>query len=100
MGGIVTFTVTTEANSPEVISKLTDDIASLGFRTALTETETGKPLHLPAGTYACPIQIDDQTEQLRHFYRSLVEIMRELKIKGKYFINMANQPVSYICGEL
>jgi len=100
MKGIVTFTVTIEANRSEVISQLTDEVAPFGFSTTLTETETGEPLHLPVGTYACPIQIDDQTEQMEYFYRGLVEIMRGLNIKGKYFINMAHQPISYVCGEL
>ena len=100
MGGIVTFTVTTDFNSPATIAKLKDEVASLGFKTELTETETGGPLYLPDGTYACPLEIDDQKEEMKHFYRGLVEIMRKLDIKGKYFINMANQPVSYVCGEL
>ena len=62
MNGIVTLTITTEANSPEVIAKLKDEVASLGFGTELTETETGKPLYLPDGTYACTMQIDDAME--------------------------------------
>ena len=99
MNGIVTFTITTEANSPETIARLKDEVAPLGFGTTLTETETGGPLHLPEGTYACTMQIDDQMEQLKHYYRSLVKIMRALDIKGKYFINLAATP-AFVCGEL
>lgn len=99
MNGIVTFTITTEANSPETIARLKDEVASLGFGTTLTETETGKPMHLPDGTYACVMQIGDQMEQMKHYYRGLVKIMRALGIKGKYFMNLAATP-AYVCGQL
>lgn len=99
MNGIVTFTITTEANGPETIARLTDEVISLGFGTTLTETETGKPMHLPDGTYACVMQIADQVEQMRHYYRGLVKIMRSLGVKGTYFINLAATP-AYVCGQL
>jgi hypothetical protein len=99
MNGIVTFTITTEANSPETITRLKDEVASLGFGTTLTETESGKSMSLPDGTYACVMQIDDQMEQMKHYYRGLVKIMRALGIKGKYFINLAATP-AYVCGQL
>lgn len=99
-GGIVTFTVSPAANNPELISKLTEEVAALGLDTTLVETETGKPLYLPEGTYACALDIDDDTEKMKYFYRGLVEIMRKLNIKGKYFINLAHRPVSYVCGRL
>ena len=99
MNGIVTFTITTAANSLETIAKLKDEVTTLGFQAALVETETGKPLHLPEGTYACVMQIEDQMEQMKHYYRGLARIMRSLNIKGKYFINLAATP-AYVCGEL
>lgn len=99
MNGIVTFTVSTDANSRETIAKLKDDVKAMGFQTELLETETGKPLYLPDGTYACVMQIQDQMEQLKHYYRGLVKIMRVVGIKGKYFINLAATP-AFVCGQL
>lgn len=99
MNGIVTFTVTTDVNSPEIIAKLKNEVTSLGFKSELTETETGGPLYLPDGTYACTMQIEDKMEQMKYYYRGLVKIMRALDIKGKYFINLAATP-AFCCGEL
>ena len=99
MNGIATFTITAGANSPETIARLRDEVASLGFGTTLTETESGKPMPLPDGTYACVMQIGEQMEQMKHYYRGLVKIMRALGIKGKYLITLAATP-AYVCGQL
>lgn len=54
---------------------------------------------LPGGTYGSVIQMDDQMGQLKRYYRSLVAIMRKLKIKGKYFVNLSGNP-AFVCGKL
>lgn len=71
----------------------------MGFGTTLTETESGKPMPLPDGTYACLVQIDDAMQQMKQYYRGLVQIMRSTNIKGKYFISLSATPAS-VCGEL
>lgn len=99
MNGIVTFTVATDRLPPGTKSQLDNHVDALGFKTIIPCSEGGD-LSLPDGTYACLLDIENQHEQLRHFYRSLVAVMRKLEVRGKYFINMANDPVSNICGEL
>jgi hypothetical protein len=99
MKGILTFTIAPGANSPEALALLQEQIAAMGLGTTLPDTDRDEVLRLPEGTYAGFVQIDDQMEQLQDLYRSLVEIMRDQEIKGKYFINLASQP-TYVCGEL
>ena len=41
----------------------------------------------------------DQMAQLKHYYRRLVDVMRKLNIKSKYFVNVSQSP-AYVCGEL
>ena len=99
VSGIVTFTVATHGLDTGQMAALDAEVGRLGFRTTVPCSEGGD-MPLPEGTYACLLEIEDQHGQLRHFYRSVVDTMRRLGIKGKYFINMANRPVSNICGEL
>jgi len=98
MAGIVTFTVETASLDDKVIPALTDEMSALGLKTTLPQTEGGE-MALPAGTYGAVIQIGDQTAQLKHYYRSLVAIMRKLKIKGTYLVNVSQEP-SFVCGKL
>jgi len=99
VSGIVTFTVATDGLDAGRRAALDAEVVKLGFETTVPCSEGGD-MPLPEGTYACFLEIEDQHEQLRHYYRSLVDAMRRLGIKGKYFINMANRPASNICGEL
>jgi len=98
MEGIVTFTIATDKISAEQIARLNAEVLALGLKTTLPMTEGGE-MALPAGTYGAGIQIGDQMEQLKHYYRSLVAVMRKLKIKGTYFVNVSQEPAS-VCGEL
>ena len=98
MEGIVTFTVAIASIDADTKAKLDEAVAALGLKATLPETEGGT-LHLPAGTYGDIIQIDDQMAQLKHYYRSLVDVTRKLNIKGKYFVNVSQSP-AYVCGEL
>jgi len=98
MEGIITFTIAIESIDTNTKAKLDEAVAGLGLKATLPETEGGT-LHLPAGTYGSVIQIDDQMAQVKHYYRSLVDMMRKLNIKGKYFINLSQSP-AYVCGEL
>lgn len=98
MEGIVTFTIGTSSLDDGVIPALTDGTSALGLKTTLPQTEGGD-MALPAGTYGGVIQIDDQMAQLNHYYRSLVAVMRKLKIKGTYFVNVSQTP-SFVCGKL
>lgn len=99
MNGIITFTVATDQLDAERKVKLDVEVDALGFKTTVPCSEGGD-LSLPNGNYACLMDIQDQDQQLRHAYRSLVAIMRKLEIKGKYCIHMAHKPVHTICGEL
>jgi len=98
MEGIVTFTVEMESLDSGVIACLTDEVSILGLKTTLPQTEGGE-MALPAGTYGAVIQIGDQMAQLKHYYRSLVAVMRKLKIKGTYLVNVS-QGSSFVCGKL
>lgn len=98
MEGIVTFTVATDKIDLEVMAKLDGEMSSLGLKTTLPQTEGGD-MALPGGTYGAVIQIDNQMKQLKRYYRSLVAVMRKLKIKGKYFVNISGKP-AFVCGEL
>ena len=98
MEGIITFTVETDEIDSEVMAKLNGEVSALGLKTTLPQTEGGD-MPLPDGTYGAVIQIDDLMEQIKRYYRSLVAIMRKLKIKGKYFINISEKP-AFVCGEL
>jgi len=98
MEGIVTFTVEMASLDAGVIACLTDEISTLGLKTTLPQTEDGK-MALPAGTYGAVIQIGDQTAQIKYYYRSLVGVMRKLKIKGTYFVNVSQEP-AFVCGKL
>ena len=98
MKSIVTFTVAIDSIDPDTKAKLDEAVEALGLQATLPETQGGT-LHLPAGTYGSIIQIDDQMEQVKHYYRSLVDVMRKLDIKGKYFLNLSESP-AYVCGEL
>ena len=98
MKGIVTFTVETCSIDETTKAKLDDVVTKLGLRTTLPETEGGT-LHLPSGTYAAIIQIEDQMAQMKGYYRSLVDAARKLSIKGKYFVVVSQKP-ALVCGKL
>ena len=98
MDGIVTFTIATDSIDSNVLAKLDEAVASLGLKTTLPETNGGE-MPLPRGTYGAIIRFDDQMAQLKHYYRNLVDVMRKLKIKGKYFMNVSQFP-SFVCAEL
>ena len=98
MEGIVTFTISTNKISADQITRLNAEVLALGLKTTLPQTEGGD-MPLPAGTYGAIIEIGDQMEQVKPYYRSLVALMRKLKIKGKYFVNLSAGP-TYVCGEL
>ena len=98
MTGIITITIDTAAITANAIGKLDAEIASLGLHKTLPATEGGE-LKLPTGTYGKPIEIGAQMDELNHYYRNLVGIMRKLNLKGKYFVNVATN-ASYVCGEL
>jgi len=98
MEGIVTFTIATNKICADQITRLNAEVLTLGLKTTLPQTECGD-MPLPAGTYGAVIQIGDQMAQLKHYYRSLVALMRKLKIKGKYLVNLSAGP-TYVCGEL
>lgn len=98
MNGIVTFTIATDSIDSNVLANLDEAVVSLGLKTTLPQTNGGD-MSLPRGTYGAIIQFDDQMAQLKHYYRRFVDVMRELKIKGKYFVNVSQFP-SFICGEL
>ena len=98
MEGIVTFTVETDKIDSEVMAKLDSEVSALGLKTTLPQTEGGD-MPLPGGTYGSVIQIDDQMEQLKRYYRSLVAVMRKLEIKGKYLVNISEKP-AFVCGKL
>lgn len=98
MEGIVTFTVETASLDDGIIPALTDKISALGLKTTLPQTEGGD-MALLLGTCGAVIQIDDQMAQLKHYYRSLVAVMRKLKIKGTYFVNVSQIP-NFVCGKL
>ena len=98
MDGIVTFTVESTNLDAERIARLSEEVLALGLKTALTLTEGGD-MALPVGTYGAVIRIDDQMEQLKRYYRSLVAVMRKLRIKGTYFVNVSQTP-TFVCGKL
>ncbi|MDD5677065.1 MAG: hypothetical protein PHW60_03615 [Kiritimatiellae bacterium] len=98
MEGIVTFTVEIASLDDGVITCLSDEVSTLGLKATLPQTE-GSEMALPAGTYGAVIQLGDQMAQLKHYYRSLVAVMRKLKIKGTYFVNVSQEP-AFVCGRL
>ena len=83
----------------EFIKKLNAEVDALGFKTTVPCSEGGD-MPLPDGTYVSLLEIQNQEDQLRSLYRALVDAMRKLEITGKYFIGMANAPISNICGKL
>ncbi len=99
MNGIVTVTVATDQLDAASKAKLDPEVNALGFKTTVPCSEGGD-MSLPDGTYVSLLQIQNQADQLRSLYRALVDVMRTLDIKGKYFIGMANEPISHICGKL
>ena len=98
MEGIVTFTIAADKISADQITRLNAEVLALGLKTTLPQTEGGE-MALPAGTYGAGIQIGDQMAQLKHYYRRLVAVMRKLKIKGAYFVNVSKEP-DFVCGKL
>ena len=98
MEGIVTFTIATNKISADQITRLNAEVLALGLKTTLPQTEGGD-MPLPDGTYGAIVEIGDQMEQVKPYYRNLVALMRKLKIKGKYFVNLSAGP-TYVCGEL
>ena len=98
MEGIVTFTIATNKICADQITRLNAEVLTLGLKTTLPQTECGD-MPLPAGTYGAVIQIGDQMAQLQHYYQSLVVVMRKLKIKGTYFVNVSQEP-DFVCGKL
>lgn len=97
MEGIVTCTVEPANLDAGLITNLSEEVLALGLKTTLPQTEDGD-MALPAGTYGAVIQIDDQMAQLKHYYRSLVAVMRKLKIKGPYFVNVSQKP-TFVLGK-
>ena len=98
MDGIVTITMDITSMDEENKSKLGKELRELGLQKTLPETERGGILHLPECTYGRIIELDDdQMAQLKHYYRSLVDIMRKLSFKGRYFVNVSANP-AYVCG--
>ena len=98
MEGIVAVTVDVTSLNATDRKQLESAMNELGLGTTLPETQGGT-LHLPPGVYASPIEITDQMQQLRHYYRATVDILRRLGIKGKYFVNVAPNP-TFVCCEL
>jgi len=98
MEGIVIITMDVSAMDVNARSQLDKEIGALGLQKTLPETEGGI-LHLPAGTYGSIIQLENQMDELKHYYRTLVGIMHRLNFKGRYFVNVAANPV-FACGEL
>ena len=98
MGGIVTVTVATDGIDSETMARLDAEALALGLKTTLPQTEGGD-MPLPAGTYGAVVEAGDQMEQVKHYYRSLVAVMRKLNLKGRYFVNVA-QNAAFVCGGL
>ena len=98
MEGIVTITIEVGQLDKEMKAAMNREIADLGLEKTLPETEGGT-LYLPEGTYGAFIELGDQMERLKHYYRSLVGIMRKVGFKGKYFVGVAANP-AVVCGEL
>lgn len=99
MSDIVIYTVATKQNDASQIAKLDAEVSALGLKKTVPCSEGGD-MPLPYGTYACLLDIQNQEDQLRSLYRALVDVMRKLGFKGRYFISMAPEPISTICGEL
>ena len=91
MEGMITVTNALDAIGVEAKAALDEIMGGLGLKTTLPETGGGT-LALPPGTYGGIIQIEDQMEQLKHYYRSLVEVLRKLDFKGKYFRSLSQSP--------
>jgi len=98
MKAIVTVNIDPVTIPDEKVTALDDELKALGLNSVLPATEGGM-LELPFGTYGQLIQIDDQMSQLQHYYTSVAKIMRELDITGRYFVNVAQEPM-FVCGEL
>lgn len=98
MEAIITFTIATDSIDAQCQVKLDSEIAGLGLGKTLPQTGGGD-MPLPRGTYGAVVQTANQMEQLKRYYRDLVVVMRKLKIKGKYFVNVAQNP-TFVCGEL
>jgi len=98
MDGMITVTIAPDAIGADARAALDEIMGGLGLKTTLPETGGGT-LALPPGTYGCITETEDQMEQLKHYYRSLVEALRKADFKGKYFISVSQSP-AYICGEL
>ena len=98
MEGMITVAIAPDAIGADAKATLDELMDGLGLKTTLPRTEGGV-LNLPPGTYGRIIQIEDQMEQLKHYYRSLVQALRKVDFKGKYFISVSQSP-AYICGEL
>ena len=98
MEGIVTVTIDPVPIPDEKVEKLEAELGALGLKSTLPESEGGT-LHLPFGTYGSMIEIEDQMAQLKHYYRSVVAVMRKLELGGRYFVNVSQKP-TVVCGEL
>ena len=98
MEGIVTVTVSADAiNSPSKM-QLDEKMAALGLQKTLPATEGGV-LHLPDGTYAQVIELEEAMDQLKTYYRSIVKVLRALDLHCAYFVNVATDPC-FACGQL
>jgi hypothetical protein len=98
MKAIVTVAIDPVTIPDEKVTALESALKELGLQHELPASEGGM-LDLPFGTYAQLIETDDQKSDLGHYHHSVVEIMKNLNITGRYFVNIAQKP-AFVCGEL
>jgi len=98
VGALITITVDLADIVPGSRSQLEAELSALGLGKTLSVTEGGD-MDVPPGTYAAEIDEGDPMEQLRHYYRSFIDIMRKLDLHGAYMVNLCQKPC-YTCGKL
>ncbi|MBT3381551.1 MAG: hypothetical protein HN742_30460 [Lentisphaerae bacterium] len=77
---------------------LDDEMAKLGLKQHGTSSE-GHDLVYPEGTYVSELALSDSKDQLKHYYHSLVGVMKQHKLRGKYMVWTASG-VDLVCGNI
>ena len=77
---------------------LDEEMDKLGLKKQGKSSESHDLIY-PEGTYVRCVDIADSMDQLKHYYHSLVEVMKKHGLRGRYMVWIASD-LHLVCGNI
>jgi hypothetical protein len=98
MNGNVVITVALDEIDSSGRKLLDDEMDKLGLKKQGASSE-GHELIYPEGTYVRNVDFSDSDGQLKHYYHSLVDVMKKHQLRGRYMVWIASN-AHLVCGDV